>query len=181
MSHHLPGTQPIPPSQSASPTNCAVSNQVWGWLVPLAEGLDYVQLDKDCVKVGRDPDQCHLVLTHQTFQSLEHSVEKVSRIHLVLYREQSDDNSGVNDLSMNGTFVNKVKVGKGDKMILEHCNVISVLSNEIELFRYLDRDVMERDFPRPVTSKYLVGQVLGDGTTSVVRLGIRREDHTEVH
>ena len=65
-------------------------------------------------------------------------------------------------------------------MILEHCSIISVLSNDIELFRYLDRDVMERDFPRPVTSKYLVGQVLGDGTTSVVRLGIRREDHTKV-
>ena len=107
-------------------------------------------------------------------------MEKVSRIHLVLYREQYDDKSGVNDLSMNGTFVNKVKVGKGEKMILEHCSVISVLSNEIELFRYLDRDVMERDFPRQVTSKYLVGQVLGDGTTSVVSLGIRRTDHSNV-
>ena len=39
---------------------------------------------------------------------------------------------------------------------------------------------MEREFPSSLTSKYLVGKVLGEGTTSVVRLGYRRGDHTKV-
>ena len=35
---------------------------------------------------------------------------------------------------------------------------------------------MERDFRPSLTSKYLVGKVLGEGTTSLVRLGYRRDD-----
>ena len=40
----------------------------------------------------------------------------------------------------------------------------------------LDKVTMERDFHPSLTSKYLVGKVLGEGTTSLVRLGYRRED-----
>jgi len=44
------------------------------------------------------------------------------------------------------------------------------------MFCYLDKVTMERDFHRSLSSKYLVGKVQGEGTTSMVRLGYRRDD-----
>jgi len=60
---------------------------------------------------------------------------------------------------MNGTWIDKVRVDQG-----------------MEMFCYLDKVTMERDFQRSLSSKYLVGKVLGEGTTSLVRLGYRRDD-----
>ena len=51
------------------------------------------------------------------------------------------------DLSMNGTFLDGVRVGMDRQIILEHCSVISLLGQDAEDFRYQDQDPMEDLFP----------------------------------
>ena len=50
------------------------------------------------------------------------------------------------DTSMNGTWIDKMRVGKGNKAPLSHGNIISVLDQAMEVFCYLDKVTMERDF-----------------------------------
>jgi len=123
-----------------------------------------------------------VVLTSITFlqEGLDLGVEKVSRVHFTLHHGLGEDSTYLTDNSLNGTWVNKLRIGKRNKTILDHCSIISVLCQEMEMFCYLDRKVMEREFPPSLTSKYLVGKILGEGTTSVVRLGYRRGDYSKV-
>jgi len=84
------------------------------------------------------------------------------------------------DTSMNGTWIDGMRVGKDHSAPLSHGNIISILSTEMEVFQYLDKVIIERDYPSSLTNKYLVGKVLGEGTTSVVRLGYSRTDFEKV-
>ena len=84
------------------------------------------------------------------------------------------------DTSMNGTWIDKMRVGKGYKAPLSHDNIISVLDQGMEVFCYLDKVTMERDFHPSLTNKCLVGKVLGEGTTSLVRLGYRQDDFNKL-
>ena len=99
-----------------------------------------------------------------------------SRVHFIFNRGHGGSGPSLTDTSMNGTWIDKMRVGKGNKAPLSHGNIISVLDQGMEVFCYLDKVTMERDFHPSLTSNYLVGKVLGKGTTSLVRLGYRRED-----
>ena len=83
-----------------------------------------------------------------------------SRVHFIFNRGHGPSGPSLTDTFMNGTWIDKMRVGKGNK----------------EVFCYQDKVTMERDFHSSLTSKYLVGKVLGEGTTSLVRLGYRRDD-----
>merc|ERR1712235_116901 len=64
----------------------------------------------------------------------------------------------------------------GRQMLLNHCSLISLLLPECECFRYLDRAIMEAAFPFCLRKNYIVGEELGRGTTSVVRVGYKMLD-----
>ena len=99
-----------------------------------------------------------------------------SRVHFIFNRGHGPSGPSLTDTFMNGTWIDKMRVGKGNKAPLSHGNIISVLDQAMEVFCYLDKVTMERDFHPPLTSKYLVGKVLWEGTTSLVRLGYRRDN-----
>ena len=69
-----------------------------------------------------------------------------------------EDCAVVTDLSMNGTFQRGVRVGKDRQILLDHCCVISILSQDAEVFWYFDRDTMEDLVTSRVTEpeKYIV-------------------------
>jgi len=98
---------------------------------------------------------------------------RISRNHFTISKSAGEVRAVLTDLSMNGTWVDGVKVGKERKIILSHCSVIALLGEEWTCFQYLDRSIMEATMPECVTSKYLVGRVLGSGTTSTVRAGYK--------
>ena len=98
----------------------------------------------------------------------------------MIEKRDGEESAVLTDLSMNGTFVHGVRVGKDRQIILEHCCVISILGQDGEVFRYLDRDTMEDLFPFHLTEKYVVGEILGKGTTSVVRRGYKTIETGEI-
>ena len=87
-----------------------------------------------------------------------------SCVHFIFNRGQGGSGQSLTDTSMNGTWIDKMRVGKGNKAPLSHGNIISVLDQGMEVFCYLDKVTMEMDFHPSLTSKYLVGKVLGEGT-----------------
>jgi len=178
MSVELPDTQPFLDLDLPTQPSPRPKDDIWGWLIPLADGMTHLTLTQAEVRVGRDHHECTVVFTNAAFHhaGIGLSIEQTSRVHFIINRGQGGSGPSVTDTSMNGTWIDKMRVGKGNKAPLSHCNIISVLDQGIEMFCYLDKVTMERDFHPSLTSKYLVGKVLGEGATSLVRLGYRRDD-----
>ena len=152
----------------------------WGWLVTTQEPVRMFSLGSTFT-VGRNPSTCDLFIDINMFDEFGDHFEdddfvRISRRHFIIDKKVGDECAVLTDLSMNGTFVHGVRVGKDRQIILEHCSVISLLSQDGEVFRYLDRDTMEDLFASHVTDKYIVGEILGKGTTSVVRRGYKTVD-----
>ena len=53
-------------------------------------------------------------------------------------------------------------------MTLQHCSLISLLGPTLQVFQYLDRATMDRLYPSEITSRFLVSDELGNGSTAVV-------------
>jgi len=178
MSVELPDTQPFLDLDLPTQPSPRPKDDIWGWLIPLADGMTHLTLTQAEVRVGRDHHECTVVFTNAAFHhaGIGLSIEQTSRVHFIINRGQGGSGPSVTDTSMNGTWIDKMRVGKGNKAPLSHCNIISVLDQGIEMFCYLDKVTMERDFHPSLTSKYLVGKVLGEGATSLVRLGYRQDD-----
>ena len=154
--------------------------EVWGWLV---QELDFTNLNTvvhplsdEEHSVGRDTS-ASIVLREVLCRKVVEEVYKdgegegpnqLSRKHFLVSKAVGDEVAALTDLSTNGTWVNGVKVGEGRQMILEHCTTISLLGPTNKVFQYLDRARMESLYPSKITSRYLVTDFLGDGSTAVV-------------
>ena len=155
----------------------SVDPDTWGWLVTTEEPVRMFSL-RSTFTVGRNPSTCDLFIDQNMFDEFGDHFEdedfvRISRKHFSIEKKVGDECAVLTDLSMNGTFVHGVRVGKDRKIILEHCSVISLLGNNCEVFRYMDRDTMEDLHPSHLTDKYIVGEILGKGTSSVVRRGYK--------
>lgn len=83
---------------------------------------------KDAYTLGRS-ENCDICVTHKELKPKWLSV--MSKTHFKITREYIHDSSNdaiayLEDLSQNGTFVNKKKVGRGNKIVLESNDLISL-------------------------------------------------------
>ena len=154
---------------------------VWGWPVEVVEfsnlNTRIHSLCEEEHEVGRDKSSSIVLgealcraLTEETSEEDGERVGPtgVSRLHFVVSKMMGDEMAVLTDLSLNGTWINGVKVGQERKMILPHCATISLLEQKSKVFQYLDRATMDSLYPSQVTSKYLVSDFLGDGSTAKV-------------
>ena len=67
----------------------APKDGIWGWVEPLADGLNHLDLDEVEIRAGRDDDECRMVFTNTTFleKGMDLNVEKVSRVHFILSKD----------------------------------------------------------------------------------------------
>lgn len=83
---------------------------------------------KDVYTLGRS-EKCDICITEKELKSKWLSV--MSKVHFRITREFIDGNTNdaviyLEDLSQNGTFINKQRVGRGKKVVIESNNVISL-------------------------------------------------------
>ena len=157
------------------------ASETWGWLVTMTEPVRMYDLSSSFT-VGRDPSLCTLFIDEDLFEriGINFKNEKyvgISRRHFEIEKKDGEASAVITDLSMNGTWVNGVRVGKDKQMILAHCSVISLFDLDGDCFSFLDRNTMVAIFPSCLTRKYIVGGILGKGTTSEVRMGYVKEDN----
>ena len=172
----LPSTQPLEDISTSSQADATVrSPMTWSWLVNLRTS-QVIPIFLDSVDVGRDPDDCQIEIAEELFTNSEDEnlkLVRISRFHFEITKKKN--RAILVDKSMNGTYVNKLLVGKGNLYSLNHADVISVLMDDFDLFLYLDERFMTATYPVTISGKYLVGRELGAGSTAVVKEGFTRD------
>ncbi|XP_043282742.1 serine/threonine-protein kinase Chk2-like [Venturia canescens] len=170
----LPDTQNVADALLTQSQEITPPSQViWGRLFPNSGRFKHLVMSKDVYTIGRHTS-CDVRPIDGEWTDIELSV--ISKFHLRITREVSPLSAQdvivyLEDLSFNGTFVNGNKVGKGNKVILRHNDVIALAKQNIEVYTYLRSSNPESDcLPQELKSKYIVSRTLGSGACGEVKL-----------
>jgi len=171
----------LPDPEQLPGVSTSVQLKVWGWLVPFMDtspSIPVLELtrEQERYSVGRD-QRCDLTLEDWMFTEKDDNKQcnKASRIQFGLYLNSLDQPS-LTDRSLNGTFVNKVLVGRDCCVRIHHLGQLSILQPDLVMFQYLDHaTLLSKGFPVRITLKYLVADTIGSGTFSQVKKGFTKE------
>lgn len=151
----------------------------WGKLIQITDqGQSMRVLTAKCYRIGRAPT-CELPVT-------EHDVgtelcTKISKIHCRLYRDTFDDQHLVflEDLSLNGTYVNNKKVGKNERILLHHTAEISLAAPSFKMYLYIDNNNNNQNdwLHESIVSKFCILKHLGSGAFGDVRLVLDQQTY----
>ncbi|CAD1473708.1 unnamed protein product, partial [Heterotrigona itama] len=145
---------------------------VWGRLCPIKLPFKTMEMIKDVYTLGRS-ESCDIRVTSNELKPKWLSV--MSKIHFKITREfVSNTNDAIvylEDLSQNGTFVNKKKVGRGNKVILESNDVISLAQPIVTVYVFMSTTTSEsNNLPPELKDKYTVSCKLGSGACGEVKM-----------
>ncbi|XP_031850390.1 ovarian-specific serine/threonine-protein kinase Lok isoform X1 [Nomia melanderi] len=146
---------------------------IWGRLCPIKLPFKTVELTKNIYTLGRS-ESCDICITKNDLKPKWVSV--MSKVHFKITREYIDGNCNdavvyLEDLSQNGTFVNKIRVGRGNKIILESNDIISLAQPIVTVYVFMSTGAFEsNDLPPELKSKYAVSRKLGSGACGEVKL-----------
>ena len=161
-------TQPMEETGSSQEVTVKDGNP-WGWLVTVLCHSDYelLPLQEDRVTIGRDGN---IVIEEKHLSRDDDKVKimlNISRIHFEICRDPG--RAVLMDRSSNGTFVNKLKIGKNNRYQLNHGDVISPIDPNLSVYTFLMDADMKTLYPEMMEAGYLVGRQVGEGVSSVVR------------
>ncbi|XP_045772874.1 ovarian-specific serine/threonine-protein kinase Lok [Maniola jurtina] len=152
---------------------------IWGRLYSIAgkhcwrnekQNPEYYDLIKADFTLGRAPS-CTFVMKKDLIK--DDIVKSVSKQQFVIQRDLTEplNPAIITDLSYNGTFINGVKIGKGNSRVLDDNDVISVTHEIVKIFLFKDLLKNEQDkVPKEVSQKYYISRVLGQGACGTVKL-----------
>ncbi|XP_011876015.1 PREDICTED: ovarian-specific serine/threonine-protein kinase Lok isoform X2 [Vollenhovia emeryi] len=172
----LPDTQNTDglPSQSVDTASQQPKLVAWGRLCSTRTSIPSLDMKEDIsYTVGRSVD-CNLCLTlDQICLTWLHTI---SKIHFRIYRERIQNTNEIvvylEDLSSNGTFVNKARVGRGNRVIIEHLSEIALSRDNLTVFLFLNINAPEIacQLQPELKQNYAIGRKLGAGACGEVRL-----------
>jgi len=160
--------------------------KVKGWLVPERCTMPSIPItelvlgNSEKFLVGRE-HTCDFLLEEHMFPSSSNDLQcsNASRVQFEIVLE--NDVLFISDLSMNGTFLNCVRLKKDIARRLNHGDMISILQAEFLFFSYLDEiQLRNLNYPVEILRKYVVGNIVGSGSYSVVRKGFARNTKSQV-
>ncbi|CAK9828062.1 Ovarian-specific serine/threonine-protein kinase Lok [Anthophora retusa] len=146
---------------------------IWGRLCPIKFPFKTVEMTKNIYTLGRS-ETCDICVTKNELKPKWLSV--MSKVHFKITREFIDGNTidavvYLEDLSQNGTFVNKKKVGRGNKIVLESNDVISLAQPVVTIYIFMSTTAFEsNDLPPELKNKYAVSRKLGSGACGEVKM-----------
>ncbi|KOC60563.1 Ovarian-specific serine/threonine-protein kinase Lok [Habropoda laboriosa] len=146
---------------------------IWGRLCPIMYPFKTMGMTKNIYTLGR-LENCDIRVTKNELKPKWLSV--MSKLHFKITREFIDGNTNdavvyLEDLSQNGTFVNKKKVGRGNKVVLESNDVISLVQPHVAIYIFMSTTAFEsNDLPPKLKNKYAVSRKLGSGACGEVKM-----------
>ncbi|KAH7827422.1 putative CAMK/RAD53 protein kinase [Monocercomonoides exilis] len=155
--------------------------KIWGQLVPLNPILRKADLIENEVTIGRS-SSCMIHVMDPRVSGLHCTIS-------LMMEETQGNNIYLKDLSTNGTYVNRRKIGKGNHTLISDGDSIALtnpnsLTDKYPLFYYFKCQLfsmMPSLYPSPqsaldpcFTSKYLPQTSLGTGSFAEVRLAIKK-------
>ncbi|XP_044272849.1 serine/threonine-protein kinase Chk2-like isoform X2 [Tribolium madens] len=138
----------------------------WGRLCACISSMMSIDLFEPVYTFGRAPS-CDIFVDERQFPT----ILNVSKFHFKLSREDNDL-IYITDLSKNGTFINKTKIGKNNKCVICNDDVIAIGQPSIIAYSFIC-DINREDFeflPRELRQKYTITKLLGKGSFGQVRL-----------
>ncbi|XP_071521157.1 serine/threonine-protein kinase Chk2 isoform X2 [Panulirus ornatus] len=150
------------------------AENVWGRLFSLRDNASVCNLINNSYTFGRGDADYRFSRDH--FENA--FLPAISKIHFRVSREWKSNSEVVvviEDLSCNGTFVNKQQVGKGKKMLLKNNDEIALAHANKKVFVFYDclhNDA--QDYPEELTEMYTMTKKLGAGNFGEVRLAYKQ-------
>ncbi|KAM4810006.1 serine/threonine-protein kinase Chk2 [Rhinophrynus dorsalis] len=145
--------------------------QPWGRLWALGKGF----LNHDCIAeeyvFGRDK-QCDYTFDKPIINQTDR-YKTYSKTHFRIFRESGPGHSSVvyiEDLSGNGTFLNKELIGRGSKLPLMN-------NAEIALSLKSNKDLLVDDqtiYPKEFSNKFIMSKTIGSGACGEVKLAFEK-------
>ncbi|CAG9102216.1 unnamed protein product [Plutella xylostella] len=138
--------------------------------VTSSESPGYYDLIKPEFTLGRALN-CSFVMKKDIIK--DDIIKNVSKLHFVLKRDTSEPLSPaiITDLSYNGTYVNNVKIGKGNSRVLDDNDEIAITHPVVKIFVFKDLLKNEQDkVPKEISQKYYISRTLGQGACGLVKL-----------
>ncbi|KAF2368315.1 Forkhead-associated (FHA) domain [Trinorchestia longiramus] len=148
--------------------------EIWGRLLPLHPNVQVYNFSENSYVFGRGSVDHQL--TEDTFDASLLPV--ISKKHFRISRNQrgsGDPIIYIEDLSSNGTFLNRRPIGKNQKSILKHNDEIGLAHAHRKVFMFYDcTNSDDVQHPAELTSKYTMTRVLGTGNYGEVRLAYKQ-------
>ncbi|XP_029161510.1 serine/threonine-protein kinase Chk2-like [Nylanderia fulva] len=145
---------------------------VWGRLCPIRTPLMSLEMIKESYTVGR-ATTCDVVFTINEMQQKYLNI--ISKVHFRIVREYINNSNEfivyLEDMSHNGTFVDKVKVGYGNRVIIENNSEIAIAAKHLTIYVFMN--IMSDnscELPLELKQMYALGRKLGTGACGEVRL-----------
>ncbi|XP_072949165.1 ovarian-specific serine/threonine-protein kinase Lok [Epargyreus clarus] len=145
-------------------------NGEYCWQESAKQNPEYYDLIEPEFTLGRALN-CSFVMKKDIIKS--NIIKSVSKQHFVIRRDLSEILSPaiITDLSYNGTYVNKVLIGKGNSRVLDDNDEISVTHPVVKIFVFKDLFKNEQDkVPKEISQKYYISRTLGQGACGIVKL-----------
>ncbi|XP_061673390.1 serine/threonine-protein kinase Chk2 isoform X2 [Syngnathoides biaculeatus] len=144
--------------------------QPWGRLLPMQNGFRAHDCVEDEYLFGRD-SACNYVLDDPDHRgSLRFRI--YSKKHFRIYREGNE--TFIQDLSNNGTFVDGTKIGRNKKLPLVNNAVLALSEQRNKVFVFIDLSDEESTLPAELRDKYLLTRRIGTGVCGEVKLAFER-------
>jgi len=159
-----PLTQPLESQEEEA------SQEVWGQLYPHCANLPRIPLTGEKFKIGRREGDYIIQMSDLGDMRVFSAISK-TQCEIV----RTEEGVFLKDCSSNGTWVNGHKVGKNSSWPLVNNAEICFVSPSRKMFVFIMSEP-EETFPPELTSRYILGKVLGDGGAGEVRLGFRLPD-----
>jgi len=160
--------------------------KVKGWLVPERCTMPVIPITElvlgssEKFLVGRE-HTCDFMLEEHMFPPSISDLQcnNASRVQFEIVNE--NEGLFISDKSMNGTYLNCVRLKKDIARRLNHGDMISILQAEFLFFSYFDETQLRNlNYPLEIVRKYVVGNIVGSGSYSVVRKGFTRNTKSQV-
>ncbi|CAH0398384.1 unnamed protein product [Chilo suppressalis] len=123
---------------------------------------------------------CSFVLNKNMIK--ENIIRNVSKQQFIIKRDLQEtlNPAIITDLSYNGTFVNGVKIGKGNSRVLDDNDVIAITHELVKIFVFKDLLKNEQNqVPAHISQKYYISRILGQGACGIVKLVYDKEKCTK--
>ncbi|XP_008194624.1 serine/threonine-protein kinase Chk2 isoform X2 [Tribolium castaneum] len=143
----------------------------WGRLCACISTMVSIDLFEPVYTFGRAPS-CNIFVDESQFPT----ILNVSKQHFRLTKDE-EGLVFLTDLSKNGTFVNRTKIGRNNECVIYNEDIIAIGSPSTRVYSFIS-DINRDDYeflPQELRLKYTTTKLLGRGSFGQVRLALDKQ------
>ncbi|XP_019885390.1 serine/threonine-protein kinase Chk2 [Camponotus floridanus] len=144
---------------------------IWGRLCPKLVAFRSLELVRESYTLGRSMS-CDIIITNNELRPKYLNI--ISKVHFRITRERINNSNEfvvyLEDMSHNGTFVDKIKVGRGNRVIITNNSEIAVAQEKFSIYVFMNTmSDNSCELPLQLKQSYALGRKLGAGACGEVR------------